>query len=66
MRNNKLWLRTILWIVGMLLSIGGMTALCYGFNPTWWPAFLNVPGVCLVWFGVFAYYAEFLISMKED
>lgn len=42
----------VLYTIGMMVILLGMTAMYYGWNPSWWPTFLEVPGVCYVWLGL--------------
>lgn len=51
---KELWM----WFFGIAFTGIGMTMLLYGINPVWWPAFLNHPGVCLIWMGLFMFSAN--------
>ena len=43
-----------LWTIGVMLIAMGMCAYYYAMEFSWWPAFLDDPGVCLIWAGIVA------------
>lgn len=50
MKRNIIWMT--LWVVSIAFVFAGMVAYQKSFDPQWWPAFLNDPGICLIWVGV--------------